>query len=253
MGIVCSRGDNHQQNQISPVSNEHSPVLSTQCNSSTMTISPSSSVHQRDTPDWCKPPWYVAYEWKDLQPLVPLIHHSLTWVGKSSTYRRVQCKEVVSPSAFLSLHFYELLYERIPSCCAMFDNREGQNEMLESIIGMMLDLMLVSTAESFEEMVRKIRDVVEFHNAIRIQQEQYVVVGELLIEALKYCCGKEYWTESLAKAWYMLYSALLDIIVSILHKSVIPTPIFASSSSSSDPFISRATFVSPHLLNNIEE
>ena len=201
---------------------------------------------------WIEPPWYVRHTPKELLERVKLIKKSYSSIGKSSTFQsavRLTAKlkakskgsisssssslklslpsninsdfpsENLTPSAFLSFHFYESLFLILPKARGLFSKGiEIQGAMVQSVISMLLNRLEVNDADSLEDMRNQIINLVQSHNKKDITLNQYNIVGEALVTALEHCCGPEQWNEELQRSWYMLYSALLDMIVVIFKE-----------------------------------
>lgn len=166
------------------------------------------------------PPWFVEHTSPELFAQIGLIQQSYGTIAQSSTYAAAQKADPdLTPTDFLSFQFYESLFLILPSARRMFSRSiEKQGEMVQAVIVMLLERLVAHTPEALAKMQDSVRELVESHSEKRITLNQYNIVGEALVSALQHCCGPEQWTPQIERAWYMLYSALLNMVVPIFHE-----------------------------------
>ncbi|WP_080873923.1 NO-inducible flavohemoprotein [Oceanobacillus timonensis] len=112
--------------------------------------------------------------------------------------------------------FYELLFSRVPDLYNMFNQTNQKSGVQQGALayGVYLAGANIDNLEAIETMVRR---VTEKHRALGVQAEQYPIVGETLLEAVKDVLGDAA-TNEVIEAWEEAYQAIADIFIDIEKK-----------------------------------
>ncbi|MBF0707760.1 MULTISPECIES: NO-inducible flavohemoprotein [Bacillaceae] len=107
--------------------------------------------------------------------------------------------------------FYELLFSRVPDLYNMFNqtNQKLGTQQGALAYGVYLAGANIDNLEEIESMVER---VTEKHRALGVQPEQYPIVGETLLEAVKDVLGDTA-TDEIIDAWGEAYTAIADIFI----------------------------------------
>ncbi|GIO24296.1 NO-inducible flavohemoprotein [Oceanobacillus sp. J11TS1] len=107
--------------------------------------------------------------------------------------------------------FYELLFSRVPDLYNMFNQTNQKRGFQQGALayGVYLAGANIDNLQAIESMVER---VTEKHRALGVQPEQYPIVGETLLEAVKDVLG-EAATDEVIDAWGKAYKAIADIFM----------------------------------------
>ncbi|WP_339229420.1 NO-inducible flavohemoprotein [Oceanobacillus sp. FSL K6-2867] len=112
--------------------------------------------------------------------------------------------------------FYELLFTRVPDLYNMFNQTNQKRGIQQGALayGVYLAGANIDNLEAIETMVRR---VTEKHRALGVQAEQYPIVGETLLVAVKDVLGDAA-TDEVIEAWEKAYQSIADIFIAIEDK-----------------------------------
>jgi nitric oxide dioxygenase len=112
--------------------------------------------------------------------------------------------------------FYELLFSRVPELYNMFNQTNQKRGIQQGALayGVYLAGANIDNLEAIQSMVER---VTEKHRALGVQSEQYPVVGETLLEAVKDVLGDTA-TDEVIAAWDKAYQAIADTFIDIEDK-----------------------------------
>lgn len=107
--------------------------------------------------------------------------------------------------------FYELLFSRVPDLYNMFNqtNQKLGTQQGALAYGVYLAGANIDNLKEIESMVER---VTEKHRALGVKAEQYPVVGEALLDAVKDVLGDAA-TDEIIEAWGKAYKAIADIFI----------------------------------------
>ncbi|MFC7061025.1 NO-inducible flavohemoprotein [Halobacillus seohaensis] len=107
--------------------------------------------------------------------------------------------------------FYELLFSRVPDLYNMFNQTNQKRGIQQGALayGVYLAGANIDNLKAIESMVER---VTEKHRALGVQAEQYPIVGETLLKAVKDVLG-ETATDEVIEAWEKAYKAIANIFI----------------------------------------
>jgi len=112
--------------------------------------------------------------------------------------------------------FYELLFSRVPELYNMFNQTNQKRGIQQGALayGVYLAGANIDNLEEIESMVERVS---EKHRALGVKPEQYPIVGETLLEAVKDVLGDKA-TDEVIDAWEKAYQAIADIFIDVEDK-----------------------------------
>lgn len=121
--------------------------------------------------------------------------------------------------------FYELLFSRAPDLYNMFNQTNQKRGIQQEALAYSV-YQAGENIDNLDAIEPIIRRVTEKHRAIGVEPEQYPVVGEALIEAVKDVLGDTA-TEEILEAWKEAYGYIAEAFINIekdLYKETENTP-----------------------------
>lgn len=116
----------------------------------------------------------------------------------------------------IGLRFYKLLFEKAPDLYNIFNQTNQKRGIQQEALG-----YTVYAAGEYITNLDAIKPVIERisqkHRAIGIKAEQYPVVGETLLQAVKDVLGDAA-TDEIINAWEKAYSYISDAFISLEEK-----------------------------------
>ncbi|WP_163527172.1 NO-inducible flavohemoprotein [Halobacillus ihumii] len=112
--------------------------------------------------------------------------------------------------------FYELLLSRVPDLYNMFNQTNQKRGIQQGALayGVYLAGANIDNLEEIQSMVER---VTEKHRALGVHPDQYPIVGETLLQAVKDVLGDAA-TDEVIEAWEEAYQAIADIFIDIEDK-----------------------------------
>ncbi|WP_079527813.1 NO-inducible flavohemoprotein [Halobacillus hunanensis] len=112
--------------------------------------------------------------------------------------------------------FYELLFSRVPDLYNMFNQTNQKRGIQQGALayGVYLAGANIDNLEEIQSMVER---VTEKHRALGVHPDQYPIVGETLLQAVKDVLGDAA-TDEVIRAWEEAYQAIADIFIDIEDK-----------------------------------
>ena len=107
-------------------------------------------------------------------------------------------------------YFYDHLFELAPETKHLFSNvsKVQQGEKLYKSLVILVEN--ISTPENLVQILKPLGDRhVEYGSQIR----HYPVVGQCLIDSIKYCLGSENWSNEIEEAWTETYQKVVMLMV----------------------------------------
>lgn len=117
--------------------------------------------------------------------------------------------------------FYELLFSKVPELHNMFNQTNQKRGIQQEALAYAV-YAAGENIDHLEALEPVIKRITEKHRAIGVKPEQYPIVGETLLAAVKDVLGDAA-TEEVLEAWKKL-TAKLQKPLSILNKSFIKKP-----------------------------
>ena len=116
-------------------------------------------------------------------------------------------------SAQIGKRFYELLFRKAPELNNIFNQTNQKRGVQQEALG----YVVYAAGEyitNLDALTSVIRRITEKHRAIGVKPEQYSIVGETLLEAVKDVLGDAA-TDEIIEAWGKAYSFIADAFISI--------------------------------------
>lgn len=112
--------------------------------------------------------------------------------------------------------FYELLFSRVPDLYNMFNQSNQKRGIQQGALayGVYLAGANIDNLEAIQNMVER---VTEKHRALGVQPDQYPIVGEALLDAVKDVLG-DVATDEVMEAWKSAYDVIADAFIDIERK-----------------------------------
>lgn len=110
-------------------------------------------------------------------------------------------------------HFYKLLFTRVPALYNLFNQTNQKTGQQQDALAYAVYAAgeHIDNLDAIKPLVRR---VAEKHRALGVQAEQYPIVGETLLQAVKEVLGDTA-TDDILKAWGNAYNYIADIFISI--------------------------------------
>ncbi|QKY70096.1 NO-inducible flavohemoprotein [Lentibacillus sp. CBA3610] len=119
-------------------------------------------------------------------------------------------------STEIGKHFYELLFERVPELSNVF-NQTNQKRGLQQEALVYSVYAAGENIDSLENINQLVERIAEKHVSLGVKPDQYPVVGEALIQAVKDVLGKAA-TDEIIDAWTAAYDYIANLFIEIEQK-----------------------------------
>ena len=112
--------------------------------------------------------------------------------------------------------FYELLFSRVPDLYNLFNQTNQKLGIQQGALAYSVYLA-GANIDNFEAIESMVERVTEKHVALGVQPEQYPIVGETLLDAVKEVLGDAA-TDDVIAAWNNAYQVIADVFIDIEAK-----------------------------------
>lgn len=111
--------------------------------------------------------------------------------------------------------FYNRLFEVAPGVRPLFKNSiKVQGRALVKMVG-----TAVTALDKLDVLVPALEQLATRHINYGVKVEHYGVTGEVLLYALEKVSGPENWTPEVAKAWLIVYSVMMSVMIPATQKA----------------------------------
>lgn len=116
----------------------------------------------------------------------------------------------------IGVRFYELLFSKAPSLYNIFNQTNQKRGIQQDALAYAV-YMAGENIDNLDAVKGMVERVTEKHRALGVQAEQYPIVGETLLEAVKDVLGDGV-NDEIMEAWGKAYQEIADIFISIESK-----------------------------------
>lgn len=111
----------------------------------------------------------------------------------------------------ITTYFYKILFENNPEVKSMFNSQKQESGEQPLALAQAI-LAYAQNIDNLDKISSNINKIAKTHTSVNVKPEQYPIVGENLLKAIKYVLG-DLATQEVLDAWSKAYNVLAEVFI----------------------------------------